>query len=145
LRIYEFSIRRRINITRHGEQKQQKQNKTLQIKIQNKIQIKIQIKIQKQRKKNAKDLKQEQNTFIFAEVRQIIWERDNTSQGFDYLWLTKVRSRLKCSVTCTDDERCSAFFFDESAKSCLAYQYPLESIMGTVPPENRYYYYFKPG
>ena len=115
------------------QQKQQKQNKAIQIKIQN------------QKKKNAKDLKQEQNTFIFAEVRQIIWERDNTSQGFDYLWLTKVRSRLKCSVTCTDDERCSAFFFNESAKSCLAYQYPLESIMGRVPPENEYYYYFKPG
>ena len=132
----------------HQQQKQQKQkNKTKQKQTKQKQQHTnkaIQIKIQKQKKKNTKDLKQEQNTFIFAEVRQIIWERDNTSQGFDYLWLTKVRSRLKCSVTCTDDERCSAFFFDESAKSCLAYQYPLESIQGTVPPENGYYY-FKPG
>ncbi|CAG2212570.1 unnamed protein product [Mytilus edulis] len=90
----------------------------------------------------------ESNLIYTSEVRKMIWTQDETynnltlSAGF--VWQKTARSRLKCSVTCTDDERCGAFFFSDADKSCLATPFLLKSTEEGITVIGTEYYFFRP-
>ncbi|XP_052070467.1 alpha-N-acetylgalactosamine-specific lectin-like [Mytilus californianus] len=83
-----------------------------------------------------------------SEVREMIWNQDETYKDLtlsvDFVWQKTVRSRLKCSVECTDDERCGAFFFSDADKSCLASPFLLESTGQGIAVVGTEYYFFRP-
>ncbi|XP_063447292.1 alpha-N-acetylgalactosamine-specific lectin-like [Mytilus trossulus] len=90
----------------------------------------------------------ESDLIYTSEVREMIWTQDETynnltlSTGF--VWQKTVRSRLKCSVTCTDDERCGAFFFSDADKSCLATPFLLKTTEEGITVIGTEYYFFRP-
>ncbi|XP_071130853.1 alpha-N-acetylgalactosamine-specific lectin-like [Mytilus edulis] len=90
----------------------------------------------------------ESNLIYTSEVRKMIWTQDETynnltlSAGF--VWQKTARSRLQCSVTCTEDERCGAFFFSDADKSCLATPSLLKSTEEGMTVIGTEYYFFRP-